>query len=83
MAPVWGKMADVWGRRPAFLSSIALFSVGSAICGCSNTVEQLISGCAVQGSSSGGIIVLVNISILTLTSASRKRGMFLAMTGLV
>ena len=51
------------------LCSIALFAVGSAICGWSKTVAQLISGRAVQGSAAGGIIVLVNISISDLWDA--------------
>lgn len=64
--PVWGKAADIWGRNRALLSSIALLSIGSAICGWSKTVAQLISGRAVQGCAAGGIIVLVNISISDL-----------------
>jgi MFS family permease len=69
VAPISGKAADVWGRKPALLSSIALFAVGSAICGWSQTVEQLIAGRAVQGTAAGGIIVLVNISISDLWDA--------------
>jgi MFS family permease len=69
VAPVWGKAADIWGRKHTLLSSIVLFAVGSAICGWSKTVEQLISGRAVQGCAAGGIIVLVNISISDLWDA--------------
>ncbi|OQU99806.1 hypothetical protein CLAIMM_05387 [Cladophialophora immunda] len=82
VTPVWGKAADVWGRKPALLSSITLFAVGSAICGWSKNIAQLISGRAVQGSAAGGIIVLVNISISDVWDA-RHRSMFLATTGLV
>ncbi|EXJ57807.1 uncharacterized protein A1O5_12365 [Cladophialophora psammophila CBS 110553] len=61
VTPVWGKAADVWDRKPPLLSSIALFAIGSAICGWPKDLVQLISGRAVQGSAAGGIIVLVNI----------------------
>ncbi|KAJ9613474.1 hypothetical protein H2200_003416 [Cladophialophora chaetospira] len=82
VAPVWGKAAEIWGRKPALLSSIVLFFVGSAVCGWSRTIAQLIAGRAIQGSAAGGIIVLVNISISDLWDA-RHRSMFLATTGIV
>ncbi|KAM0720639.1 hypothetical protein Q7P37_004776 [Cladosporium fusiforme] len=82
VAPVYGTLADIWGRKPALLCAITLLFGGSAICGWSNTVAQIITGRAVQGSGAGGIIVLVNISISDMWSA-RHRGMFLATTGLV
>jgi MFS family permease len=63
VAPVYGTVADIRGRKPALLCAIVLLFAGSAICGWSNTVAQLITGRAVQGSGAGGIIVLVNISI--------------------
>lgn len=61
--------ADVCGRKASVLCAIALLFAGSAICGWSGTVAQLITGRAVQGSGSGGIIVLVNISISDMWSA--------------
>jgi MFS family permease len=69
VAPVYGTVADIWGRKPALLCAIGLLFGGSAICGWSNTVAQLITGRAVQGSGAGGIIVLVNISISDMWSA--------------
>lgn len=61
--------ADIWGRKVSLLCAITLLLAGSAICGWSGTVAQLITGRAVQGSGSGGIIVLVNISISDMWSA--------------
>ena len=69
VTPVYGKASDIWGRKPVLLTSIVLFAIGSAVCGWSKTVVQLISGRAVQGSGAGGIIVLVNISISDLWDA--------------
>lgn len=69
VAPVYGRVAEIWGRKPALLYAIVLLFGGSAICGWANTVAQLITGRAVQGSGAGGIIVLVNISISDMWSA--------------
>lgn len=68
MAPVYGTAADIWGRKSALLCAIMLLSAGSAVCGWSYSVAQLITGRAVQGSGAGGIIVLVNISISDMWS---------------
>ena len=69
VAPVWGKISDIWGRKRALLCAIAaIFFVGSAICGWSRSIAQLIAGRAIQGSAAGGIIVLVNITISDLWS---------------
>ena len=35
--PIWGKMADLWGRKPVILAGIATFLVGSAACGIAPT----------------------------------------------
>jgi MFS family permease len=69
VAPVYGTVADIWGRKLALLCAITLLFGGSAICGWSNTIAQLIAGRAVQGSGAGGIIVLINISISDMWSA--------------
>jgi hypothetical protein len=69
VAPVYGKVADIWGRKSALLYAIVLLGGGSAICGWSGTAPQLIAGRAVQGMGAGGIIVLVNISISDMWSA--------------
>ena len=69
VAPVYGTVADIWGRKSALLCAIMLLAGGSAMCGWSYSVAQLIAGRAVQGSGAGGIIVLVNISISDMWSA--------------
>lgn len=53
-----GALADSFGRRPVVLWGIALFTVGSAGCALSQTVEQLIFFRALQGLSSGAGIVV-------------------------
>jgi MFS family permease len=52
---VCGKLADTIGRRPVFLSGMALFLVGSALCGASTSFGALIAFRAVQGLGAGAL----------------------------
>lgn len=66
--PLWGKLSDIWGRKPVLLVAVAVFFIGSLICAASIDMGMLIAGRAVQGSASGGIVALVNICISDLFS---------------
>ena len=48
--PIYGKLADLYGRKPVFLFSIALFMVGSMLCGQAQTMEQHLWACSVRPS---------------------------------
>ncbi|KAG8893076.1 hypothetical protein FRC00_011101, partial [Tulasnella sp. 408] len=56
-----GGMAQIFGRRPVLLGSIALFALGSGICGGASNMNMLIAGRAVQGVGGGGIMSISNI----------------------
>src|SRR6476469_759129 len=56
--PLWGKLSDQYGRKPLFLASIVIFLIGSALCGLSANMMQLIAFRAVQGLGGGGLMVL-------------------------
>jgi MFS family permease len=56
--PLAGRMADVWGARRLFLGALALFTLGSALAGSAQSIDQLVGGRVVQGLG-GGIIVPV------------------------
>ncbi|KAK2774453.1 multidrug resistance protein fnx1 [Colletotrichum kahawae] len=71
--PTWGKISDIWGRKPVLLSAVGVFWVGSLICGLAVNMAMLIAARAIQGIGGGGIIVLVNICISDLFSM-RQRG---------
>jgi sugar phosphate permease len=75
MAPMWGKISDIWGRKPIMLIAVGIFWVGSLLCGLSKNMGMLIAVRALQGVGGGGIIILVNICISDLFSM-RKRGRF-------
>ena len=66
--PTLGKISDLFGRKPAFLISLAAFFLGSLICAVATTMTMLIAGRAIQGVGGGGIIVLVNVSTSDLFS---------------
>src|SRR5512142_2777263 len=55
MLPIFGKIADLYGRKPATLAGIALFLGGSFLCGHSGGMTELILFRAVQGLGAGAI----------------------------
>ncbi len=82
--PIYGKLADLFGRKPVFLFSIALFMVGSMLCGQSQTMEQLIFFRLVQGLGAGGVLP-INQTILgdvyPLEERARITGLFSTIWG--
>jgi EmrB/QacA subfamily drug resistance transporter len=53
--PVYGKLADVFGRKPVMLFGIGLFLVGSILCGAAWSMGALIAFRAVQGLGAGAV----------------------------
>ena len=53
--PIWGKLADLRGRRPVLLSGLALFLVGSFACGHADSMGWLVAWRAVQGLGAGAL----------------------------
>src|SRR2546430_2495464 len=80
--PLYGKLSDMFGRRSLFLVSISIFLVGSALCGLSQSMTQLIVFRALQGFGAGGILPLAQATIGDLFSA-RQRGRYAGYTGAV
>jgi len=75
-APMWGKVSDIWGRKPIMLLAVGIFWIGSLLSGVSRSMAMLIAARTIQGIGGGGIVILVNICISDLFSI-RKRGEFL------
>lgn len=78
--PTWGKLSDIWGRKPIVLVANAIFFVGSLISALSINIQMLLAGRVIQGTGGGGLIVLANICISDLFSM-RERGKYLGMIG--
>jgi EmrB/QacA subfamily drug resistance transporter len=55
--PLYGKLGDLYGRKRLFQAAIAIFIVGSALCGIAHSMDQLIAFRALQGLGSGGLMV--------------------------
>ena len=55
--PVYGKLGDLVGRKNLFLAAIALFLIGSALCGTADTMTQLIIYRFIQGLGGGGLMI--------------------------
>ncbi|MFH8797147.1 MDR family MFS transporter [Streptomyces sp. NPDC017941] len=76
--PIWGKVGDMYGRKGAFLSSIVIFLVGSALSGIAQDMGQLIAFRAVQGLGAGGLMVGV-MAIIGELVPPRERGKYMGM----
>jgi EmrB/QacA subfamily drug resistance transporter len=76
--PIWGKLGDMFGRKGAFLSSIVLFLIGSALSGMAQDMGQLIGFRAVQGLGAGGLMVGV-MAIIGDLVPPRERGKYQGM----
>lgn len=59
-APIFGKLADLYGRKPLFLVGVGMFVLGSLLCGLATSMEQLIVCRAVQGVGAAGIYPIAN-----------------------
>src|SRR5207237_10275871 len=56
--PLWGRLGDLYGRKRLFQASIVLFLLGSALCGLSQNLAELILFRALQGLGGSGIFVI-------------------------
>ncbi len=73
--PLYGKLSDTYGRKPAFFASITIFLVGSVLCGASDSMTSLIVYRAIQGLGAGGLITLAQTVIGDLVPP-RERGRY-------
>ncbi|MFI5955236.1 MDR family MFS transporter [Cryptosporangium sp. NPDC051539] len=82
--PLYGKLSDIYGRKPFFLSAIALFLVGSALSAASQSMYELAAFRAVQGLGAGGLFSLALAilgDIVSPRERARYQGFFLAVFG--
>jgi EmrB/QacA subfamily drug resistance transporter len=82
VAPLYGKLSDIHGRRAMMLASIGIFIAGSAACAVAPDMIMLILGRGLQGVGGGGILPLAQ-AILADAVAPRERGRYQAYMGSV
>ena len=58
VAPLYGKLGDLYGRRNMVFVSVTLFLLGSVLCGVAGSMTSLIASRALQGLGGGGLFVL-------------------------
>jgi EmrB/QacA subfamily drug resistance transporter len=82
--PLYGKLSDIYGRRPFYLFAIAVFVLGSVLCGIADSMYQLAAYRAVQGIGAGGLMSLALAiigDIVPPRERSRYQGYFMAVFG--
>jgi len=82
VAPLYGKLSDLHGRRTMMLTAIGLFMAGSILCTVAPNMMTLILGRALQGIGGGGILPLAQAVIADVV-APRERGRYQAYMGVV
>lgn len=83
--PLYGKISDIYGRRPVFQFSIVTFLIGSFLAGASQDMGQLIATRALQGLGAGGLMALTFViigDIVPPRERGRYQGYFGAVWGL-
>ena len=78
--PLYGKLGDLYGRKPLFQLAIAIFLVGSMLSGISQNMLELIGFRALQGLGAGGLMVGAQ-SIIGDVVPPRERGKYQGMMG--
>lgn len=79
--PMTSGIAQLFGRKWGALSAIALFAVGSTMCGASKSMAMLIAGRTVQGLGAGGIFSFTSIILGDLVPL-KERGLYEGLFGL-
>jgi EmrB/QacA subfamily drug resistance transporter len=82
MVPIYGKLSDLFGRKPIFLFGVVVFLLGSALSGASQSMDQLIAFRALQGIGAGALMPIA-IAIIGDLFTPRERGKWQGLTGAV
>src|SRR3954470_4395307 len=84
VTPLYGKLSDIYGRRPFFIFAISVFIAGSLLSGAAQTMYQLAAFRAFQGIGAGGLFALALTiigDIVPPRERAKYQGYFLAVFG--
>ena len=82
MVPIYGKLSDIYGRKPIFLIGVVLFLIGSAASGAAQTMNQLIGFRAFQGLGAAALLPIA-MAVIGDLFTPRERGRWQGVTGAV
>jgi multidrug resistance protein len=80
--PFWGKLSDIYGRKPIFMIGIVIFLIGSALSGLSQTMEQLVLFRGIQGIGAGSLFP-VALAVIGDLFTPQERGKYQGLFGAV
>jgi EmrB/QacA subfamily drug resistance transporter len=80
VAPLYGKLSDIHGRRAMMLAALGLFIAGSVVCAVADNMAILLLGRTLQGIGGGGIVPMVQTSVADMVTP-RERGHYQAYMG--
>src|SRR6188474_2695384 len=80
--PFWGKLSDLYGRKPMFMTGIVIFLIGSALSGLSQDMTQLIFFRGIQGVGAGSLFPIA-LAVIGDLFAPAERGRYQGLFGAV
>ncbi|WP_042168638.1 MDR family MFS transporter [Paenibacillus gorillae] len=82
MMPIYGKLADLIGRKKIILAGLSLFLIGSALCGLAKSMPELILFRGIQGLGAGALMPIA-MTIVADIYPPDKRGKFMGLLSAV
>ncbi|KAK4082698.1 uncharacterized protein Triagg1_1588 [Trichoderma aggressivum f. europaeum] len=76
--PIYGTISDIFGRKWVMVFAIAIFLLGSVLCGCAQNMNWLVAARVVQGLGGGGCLTLTTVILSDITTL-RERPKYLSM----
>jgi EmrB/QacA subfamily drug resistance transporter len=83
--PLYGKLSDIFGRRPLYLAAIVIFLAGSLYAGAVQSMTELAIARGIQGMGAGGLLALALTiigDIVSLKDRAKFQGYFMSVFGI-